>query len=133
VTKRHDVTLQLFHVSLSHFVGWQTESMRDILTPSYLTNSAAPEPEGSSPCSQQPASDPYPEPGESTPPLPPQPISLRSIWIPSSHLCLGLPSGLLPSGKSFVTSCRESCSTEVSTQADVACRNPNRCNMKVNW
>jgi hypothetical protein len=36
------------------------------------TNSVAPEPEGSSPHSQQPASGPYPEPGESTPhPLPP--------------------------------------------------------------
>jgi hypothetical protein len=33
----------------------------------YLTNSVAPEPEGSSPLSQQPANDPYPEPGESTP------------------------------------------------------------------
>jgi hypothetical protein len=41
-----------------------------------------PEPEGSSPHSQQPASDPYPQPGESTPH--PQPISLRSILIPSS-------------------------------------------------
>jgi hypothetical protein len=36
----------------------------------------APEPEGSSPHSQQPANGPYPEPGESTPP-PPQPISPR--------------------------------------------------------
>jgi hypothetical protein len=33
-----------------------------------ITNSVAPEPEGSSPHSQQPASGPYPEPGESTPP-----------------------------------------------------------------
>jgi hypothetical protein len=31
------------------------------------TNSVAPEPEGSSPHSQQPANGPYPEPGESTP------------------------------------------------------------------
>jgi hypothetical protein len=30
-------------------------------------NCVAPEPEGSSPCSQKPANDPYPEPGESTP------------------------------------------------------------------
>jgi hypothetical protein len=60
-----------------------------------LTNSVAPEPEGSSPHSQQPANGPYPEPGESTPhPSPPQPISLRSILIPSSHLRLGLPSGV---------------------------------------
>jgi hypothetical protein len=36
-----------------------------------LTNSVAPEPEGSSPHSQQPASGPYPEPGESTPHTPP--------------------------------------------------------------
>jgi hypothetical protein len=33
-----------------------------------LTNSVAPEPEGSSPHSQQPANGPYPEPGESPPP-----------------------------------------------------------------
>jgi hypothetical protein len=42
----------------------------------------APEPEGSSPHSQQPSNCPYPEPGESTPH--PQPISLRSILIPST-------------------------------------------------
>jgi hypothetical protein len=34
----------------------------------HLTNSVAPEPEGSSPHSQQPANCPYPEPGESIPP-----------------------------------------------------------------
>jgi hypothetical protein len=34
---------------------------------------------------------------QSTPP-PPKPISLRYILIPSSHLRLGLPSGLFPSG-----------------------------------
>jgi hypothetical protein len=36
-------------------------------TYSVVTNSEAPEPECSSPHSQQPASDPYPEQGESTP------------------------------------------------------------------
>jgi hypothetical protein len=39
-------------------------------------------------------------------PPPAQPVSLRSILIPSSHLCLGLPSGLFPSGfptKTFYT------------------------------
>jgi hypothetical protein len=57
----------------------------------------APEPEGSSPPSQQPANGPYSEPGESTPD-PPQPISLRSILIPTSYLLFGLPSGRFPSG-----------------------------------
>jgi hypothetical protein len=60
---------------------------------STVTNSVAPEPKGSSPHSQQPANDPYLEPGESTPP-PPQPISLTSIFSPPSHLRLGLSSGL---------------------------------------
>jgi hypothetical protein len=63
---------------------------------SILYNSVAPKPEVSSPHSQQPASNPYPEPGEYT--THPQPISLRSILIPSSHLRLGLSSGLLPWG-----------------------------------
>jgi hypothetical protein len=66
--------------------------------PFILSNSVVPEPEGSSPHLQQPANGPYPEPGESTPHPPPQPISLRSILIPSSHLRLGLSSGLFPSG-----------------------------------
>jgi hypothetical protein len=47
-----------------------------------ITDDVAPEPEGSSPHSQQPANGPYPEPGEATP-HPPQPISLRSILSPS--------------------------------------------------
>jgi hypothetical protein len=55
------------------------------------------EPEGSLPCSQEPATCPYPEPNESNP-HPPNPISLRSIFMLPSHLLLGLPSGLLPSG-----------------------------------
>jgi hypothetical protein len=53
------------------------------------------EPKGSLPCSQEPSAGPYPEPDQSTPS---HPLSLRSILILSTHLCLGLPSGLLPSG-----------------------------------
>jgi hypothetical protein len=55
----------------------------------------AQEPEGSSPHSQQPANSPCPEPVESNPH---HQANLRSILIPSSHLRLGFPSGLLPSG-----------------------------------
>jgi hypothetical protein len=62
----------------------------------YLPNSVAQEPEGSSQHSQQPATGPCPEPVESNPQPPPKPISPRSILIQSSHLCLGLPSGLFP-------------------------------------
>jgi hypothetical protein len=50
--------------------------------------------EGSSPCSQKPAIRPYPEPAQSS--LPHR--SLRSSLMLSSHLRLGLPSGLLPLG-----------------------------------
>jgi hypothetical protein len=53
------------------------------------------EPEGSSPCSQEPSTGPYPEPDRSSPSYP---ISLRSIIISSTHLRLGLPSGLFPFG-----------------------------------
>ena len=42
------------------------------------------------------ATCPYPEPDQSSPP--PQPTYWRSILILSSHLCLGLPSGLCSSG-----------------------------------
>jgi hypothetical protein len=42
------------------------------------------------------ATGPYPEPTEST--QHPQPISPRSILIPSYHLRLSLPTGLFPSG-----------------------------------
>jgi hypothetical protein len=51
------------------------------------------EPEGSSPCSQEPSTGPYPEPDWPSPHH-----FLRSILILSTHLHLGLPSGLLPSG-----------------------------------
>ena len=52
------------------------------------------EPEGALPQSQVPANCPYPEPARSSP----HPPSWRSILILSSHLRLGLPSGLFPSG-----------------------------------
>jgi hypothetical protein len=53
------------------------------------------EPDGSSPCSQELSTGPFPEPDR---PSPHHPIlSLRSILILSTHLRLGLPSGLLPS------------------------------------
>jgi hypothetical protein len=59
----------------------------------------APEPEGSWRHSREPATGPYPEPYVSTPhPPPSQPISLRSVLIPASHLCFGLPGGLFPLG-----------------------------------
>jgi hypothetical protein len=52
------------------------------------------EPRGSLPCSQQPDTGLYPEPD----PVHTTPSYLISILILSSHLCLGLPSGLFPSG-----------------------------------
>jgi len=53
-------------------------------------------PEGSLPHLQVPATCPCPEPDRSS--LCPQPTSRRSIFILSSHLRLGLPGGLFPSG-----------------------------------
>jgi hypothetical protein len=50
------------------------------------------EPKGSLRCSQEPSTGPYPEPDRSSP------YHLRSLLILSTHLRLGLPSGLFPSG-----------------------------------
>jgi hypothetical protein len=52
---------------------------------------------GSSPCLQEPSTGPYPEPGQAIP-YHPLPFSLRSILILSTHLRLGLPIELIPSG-----------------------------------
>ena len=54
------------------------------------------EPEGSLPHSQASATCPYPVPAQSSPHTP-HPTSWRSILILSTHLRLGLPSGLFPS------------------------------------
>jgi hypothetical protein len=54
--------------------------------------------ESSLPCSQEPATRPHPEPDQSSPRNSPHPVSWRTVVILPSHLCLGLPSGLLPSG-----------------------------------
>jgi hypothetical protein len=51
--------------------------------------------EGSLPCSQEPSTGLYSEPDESNPY---HPSYLRSILILSTHLRLGLPSGLFRSG-----------------------------------
>jgi hypothetical protein len=53
------------------------------------------EPEGSLPCSQEPSTGPYPEPDQF---IPSYPYLSISILILSTHLRLGLPSGLIPSG-----------------------------------
>jgi hypothetical protein len=68
-----------------------------------LTNYVTPEPAGSSPYLQQPATGPYPESTGST--LNPQPISLRSILISYFHQSLGLSSGLFPPGFPTKTLC----------------------------
>jgi hypothetical protein len=51
--------------------------------------------EGSSLCSQEPITGHYPKPDQSSPY---NPISLRLIFMLSTHLCLGLPSNLFLSG-----------------------------------
>jgi hypothetical protein len=54
------------------------------------------EPESSSPCSQEPSTCPYPEPDQSSPYHPILPL-ISSILILSTHVRLGLSSGLFPS------------------------------------
>jgi hypothetical protein len=50
-------------------------------------------PEGSLPCSQEPSTGPYPQPGQSS-----KYFSIRSILILSSQKRLDIPSGVFPSG-----------------------------------
>jgi len=54
------------------------------------------EPEGSLPCSQEPATGPYPQPDASSPQLPTLFLKIYSIL--SFYLPLGLPSNHFPSG-----------------------------------
>jgi len=64
------------------------------------------EPEGSLPCSQDPATGPYPEPDESSPHLPTL-LLLRSILTLPSRPRLGLPSDLFT--LSFPTKVHAAC------------------------
>jgi hypothetical protein len=50
------------------------------------------------PCSQEPVNRPHPEPDQPSPRHSPHLVSGRTVFILPSHLRLGLPSGLLPSG-----------------------------------
>jgi hypothetical protein len=89
--------IDVSQLSIVYRTGWPwhyRDPDRGLLS---WTNSVEQEPEGSSPHSQQPANGPCTETVESNPHTP-NPISLRYILIPSSHLRLGLPSGLVPSG-----------------------------------
>jgi len=61
-------------------------------------SSVAIETEGSSPCRKELATGPYLKPTESTQHPQSLFLTVRSIQFPSSHLCLGLPSTLFPSG-----------------------------------
>jgi hypothetical protein len=51
------------------------------------------EPKNSLPCPQELATNPYPKPDKPSPSY-----FLRTILVSSSHMCLGLPSHLFPSG-----------------------------------
>jgi hypothetical protein len=62
-----------------------------------MTNSMTPEPEHSSPCSQQRGTASYPEPTESTPHALQSKSLIMYILNPISYLLVGFPSGLLPS------------------------------------
>jgi hypothetical protein len=100
-----------------------TNSMEQ--SPSWEANSPHfVEPEGSSPYSQEPATCPYPKPDRSSL-YPPHPTSRRSIIILSSHLLLGLPSGLLPSGfptktlyAPLLSHIRTTCPADLSSWSD---------------
>jgi hypothetical protein len=61
------------------------------------------EPEGSLPRSQDPETSPYPE--QTNPVRTVRPISLLPVLILSSHLRLGLPTGVFPSALSRETLC----------------------------
>lgn len=73
--------------------GWVwTDILNNVHYFEELTNSMAPDPEGSPPLSQKPATSPHYESDKSTPY--PQPISLKIHFDPILHLCLGLPNNV---------------------------------------
>jgi hypothetical protein len=86
-----------FDISTKQKTQEEIRGHRNDYINNYLPTFVAQEPKASLPYSQQPATGPCPEPVESNPHSP-KPISLISVLAPSSHLRLGLPSGLFPSG-----------------------------------
>jgi hypothetical protein len=88
----------VFYIACGHFITHSLTHGAEAFLRSHqlCSHSRTPqhfmEPEGSIPCSQEPFTSPYPEPYHS------DPISLRYTLILSTHLRLGLPSSLFPSG-----------------------------------
>ena len=78
------------------FTQWSTVLLEKLTASQSRNSPHVMETEGSLTHVQVPAICSYPEPAKSSP-WPPNPTSRRSILILSSHLRLGLPSGLFPS------------------------------------
>jgi hypothetical protein len=100
--------LFLAHMCLTNLLHGTEPFLRSYQLRSYsIISQHFIEPRFALPCSQEPSTNPIPGPDESRP-YHPILYLLRSILILSSHLRLGIPSGLIPSGfptkpRSFVT------------------------------